>query len=106
MKYRVLFYRDEVNPVLRVSYMWYTLAGLSVTICIGAIVSRINRARGVPFVPPSPALLAPQLRRLYKEPPHPSEELFIRAYGPNKVSFLNHELFTNVKHLNFYINCI
>ncbi|CAB3239791.1 unnamed protein product [Arctia plantaginis] len=90
-------YRDEVNPVLRVSYMWYTLAGMLVTICIGAIVSRINRARGVPFVPPSPTLLAPQLRRLYKEPPHPSEELFIRAYGPNKEACELKPITTNVK---------
>ncbi|XP_026759165.3 sodium-coupled monocarboxylate transporter 1-like isoform X1 [Galleria mellonella] len=75
---------EEVNPMLHVSYMWYTLAGALVTICIGMVVSQINRARGKPYVPPAPKLLAPQLRRLYREPPHPTEELYIRAYGNNK----------------------
>ncbi|XP_026319587.1 sodium-coupled monocarboxylate transporter 1-like [Hyposmocoma kahamanoa] len=75
---------DEVNPILRVSYMWYTLAGALVTLCVGAAVSRINRVRGKAHVPPAPRLLAPQLRRFYKEPPHPSDEPYIRAYGNNK----------------------
>lgn len=65
--------------------MWYTLAGAILTICIGAVVSRIGRARGKPHLPPAPKLLAPQLRRLYKEPPHPTDEPYIRAYGNNKV---------------------
>ncbi|CAG9796753.1 unnamed protein product [Diatraea saccharalis] len=76
---------DEVNPLLRVSYMWYTLAGAVVTICVGAAVSRVNRVRGVAYVPPASSLLAPQLRKLYKEPPHPTDEPYIRAYGHNKV---------------------
>lgn len=83
---------EEVNPVLRVSYMWYTLAGMLVSMCVGAIVSRINRTRGVPYVPPAPMLLAPQLRSLYKEPPHPSDEPYIRAYGQNKVGFTKDRL--------------
>ncbi|XP_047985450.1 sodium-coupled monocarboxylate transporter 1-like isoform X2 [Leguminivora glycinivorella] len=75
---------DEVNPILRVSYMWYTLAGLLVTVAVGASVSRVNRACGAAYVPPAPKLLAPQLRRLYKDPPHPSEEPYIKAFGNNK----------------------
>ncbi|XP_063548815.1 sodium-coupled monocarboxylate transporter 1-like [Cydia strobilella] len=75
---------DEVNPILRVSYMWYTLAGMLVTIAVGASVSRVNRACGAAYVPPAPKLLAPQLRRLYKDPPHPSEEPYIKAFGNNK----------------------
>lgn len=75
--------------------MWYTLAGAVVTMCVGAAVSRVNRVRGKAYVPPAPKLLAPQLRRLYREPPHPAEEPFIRAYGHNKVSInmltLRHE---------------
>lgn len=75
---------EAANPILRVSYMWYTLAGALVTMCVGAAVSRLNRARGKTHLPPSPKLLAPQLRRLYKEPPHPTDEPYIRAYGQNK----------------------
>ncbi|XP_073957494.1 sodium-coupled monocarboxylate transporter 1-like [Choristoneura fumiferana] len=75
---------EEVNPILRVSYMWYTLAGMLVTIGVGAIISRVNRARGITHITPAPRLLAPQLRKLYKEPPHPSEEPYIRAFGNNK----------------------
>lgn len=66
--------------------MWYTLAGMLVTIGVGAIVSRVNRARGITHIAPAPRLLAPQLRKMYKEPPHPSEEPYIRAFGNNKVS--------------------
>ncbi|CAH0405503.1 unnamed protein product [Chilo suppressalis] len=77
---------EAANPVIRVSYMWYTLAGALVTICIGAAVSRVNRVRGAAHVPPAPNLLAPQLRRLYKDPPHPADEPYIRAYGNNKES--------------------
>ncbi|KAI5639758.1 sodium:solute symporter family domain-containing protein [Phthorimaea operculella] len=75
---------EDVNPILRVSYMWYTLAGAVVTICVGATVSRINRARGKAHISPAPRLLAPQLRRFCKEPPHPTDEPYIRAYGINK----------------------
>ncbi|XP_030022475.2 sodium-coupled monocarboxylate transporter 1 [Manduca sexta] len=75
---------EDVNPMLQVSYMWYTLSGAVVTMCVGAAVSRVNRARGKPHLPPAPNLLAPQLRRLYKEPPHPTDEPYIRAYGNNK----------------------
>ncbi|KAL4716596.1 hypothetical protein ACJJTC_010260 [Scirpophaga incertulas] len=77
---------EAVNPVLRVSYMWYTLVGAIVTMCVGAAVSRVNRVRGKPHLPPSPQLLAPQLRGLYKEPPHPTDEPYIRAYGHNNES--------------------
>ncbi|KAH9631487.1 hypothetical protein HF086_004648 [Spodoptera exigua] len=84
-------FSEEVNPVLRVSYMWYTLAGMMVSICVGAIVSRINRARGTPHLPPAPCLLAPQLRRLYKEPPHPTDDPFISAYGQNKYLELRYD---------------
>nr|XP_049691920.1 sodium-coupled monocarboxylate transporter 1 [Helicoverpa armigera] len=77
-------FSEDVNPVLRVSYMWYTLAGMAVTMCVGAVVSRINRARGTPHLPPAPSLLAPQLRKLFKEPPHPTDEPYISAYGQNK----------------------
>ncbi|KAG6447357.1 hypothetical protein O3G_MSEX004903 [Manduca sexta] len=75
---------EDVNPMLQVSYMWYTLSGAVVTMFVGAAVSRVNRARGKPHLPPAPNLLAPQLRRLYKEPPHPTDEPYIRAYGNNK----------------------
>ncbi|XP_048489176.1 sodium-coupled monocarboxylate transporter 1 isoform X2 [Plutella xylostella] len=64
---------EEVNPILRVSYMWFTLAGMATTMCVGAAVSRVARARGVAHVPPAPRLLAPQLRR-GKEPPHPQDD--------------------------------
>lgn len=66
--------------------MWYTLAGALVTICVGAAVSRVNRVRGKPHIPPAPKLLAPQLRRFCKEPPHPTEEPYINAFGQNKVN--------------------
>lgn len=65
--------------------MWFTLAGAVITICVGVAVSRINRVRGKAHVPPSPKLLAPQLRGMYREPHHPTDEAYIRAYGNNKV---------------------
>ncbi|KAJ0182670.1 hypothetical protein K1T71_002039 [Dendrolimus kikuchii] len=77
--------REEVNPLLRVSYMWYTLAGAVMAISVGNIVSQVNRVRGIPHLSPAPGLLAPQLRWMFKEPPHPTDEPFIRAYGNNKV---------------------
>ncbi|XP_028155851.1 sodium-coupled monocarboxylate transporter 1-like [Ostrinia nubilalis] len=91
---------DDVNPLLRVSYMWYTLAGAVVTICVGAAVSRLNRVRGKAYVPPAPKLLAPQLRRLYREPPHPSEEPYIRAYGQNKEACQVNATSINMKPIN------
>lgn len=72
---------EEANPLLRVSYMWYTLAGAIVAISVGNIAAQVNRVRGIPHLTPAPKLLAPPLRRLFKEPPHPSDERFIRAYG-------------------------
>ncbi|XP_059048017.1 sodium-coupled monocarboxylate transporter 1-like isoform X1 [Achroia grisella] len=93
---------EDVNPVLRVSYMWYTLAGAVVTMSMGIVVSQINRARGKAYVPPAPKLLAPQLRWLYREPPHPTDELYIRAYEHNKEpSQMNHESTSiNMKPMN------
>ncbi|XP_028032685.1 sodium-coupled monocarboxylate transporter 1-like [Bombyx mandarina] len=88
---------EQVNPVLRVSYMWYTLAGAVVTMCVGAAVSRVNRARGKPHLPPAPNLLAPQIRRLHKEPPHPTEEPFIQAYGNSKETCLINTTSINMK---------
>lgn len=64
--------------------MWYTLAGAIVAISVGNIVSQVNRVRGIPHLSPALDLLAPQLRKMFKEPPHPTDEPFIRAYG-NKV---------------------
>ncbi|CAH2050162.1 unnamed protein product, partial [Iphiclides podalirius] len=74
----------EVSPVLHVSYMWYTLAGSVIAVCVGLIVSQINRMRGKVHVLPAPKLLAPQLRRLYKEPPNPGDDSYISAYGDKK----------------------
>ncbi|XP_053611489.1 sodium-coupled monocarboxylate transporter 1-like [Plodia interpunctella] len=91
---------SDVNPMLRVSYMWYTLAGALVTICVGAIVSRVNRARGKAHVPSAPKLLAPQLRRLYREPPHPTDETYIRAYGNNKEACQTNSTSINMKPIN------
>lgn len=78
--------------------MWYTLAGALVTLCVGAAVSRINRVRGKAHVPPAPRLLAPQLRRFYKEPPHPADEPYIRAYGNNKVGNAKAWFFLNTSY--------
>ncbi|CAG4979600.1 unnamed protein product [Parnassius apollo] len=74
----------KVNPVLHVSYMWYTLSGAVVAMCIGLIVSQVNRMRGKVHVLPSPKLLAPLLRGLYREPPHPSDEPYISAFDSKK----------------------
>ncbi|CAK1601787.1 unnamed protein product [Parnassius mnemosyne] len=74
----------EVNPVLHVSYMWYTLSGAVVAMCIGLIVSQVNRILGKVHVLPAPKLLAPLLRGLYGEPPHPSDEPYINAYDSKK----------------------
>ncbi|XP_045779022.1 sodium-coupled monocarboxylate transporter 1-like isoform X2 [Maniola jurtina] len=71
----------ELHPVLHVSYMWYTFAGALMTMFVGVLVSKVNRWCGKAYVPPAPKLLAPQMRRLYREPPHPRDEPFIRAYG-------------------------
>lgn len=65
--------------------MWYTITGAIIAIGVGNIVSQVNRVRGVPHLYPAPGLLAPQLRRMFKEPPHPADEPFIKAYGNNKV---------------------
>lgn len=78
--------RPEVSPILHVSYMWYTFVGAALTIVVGVAVSQINRWRGRAYVPPAPKLLAPMIRKLYREPPHPADEPFIRAYGCTKVS--------------------
>nr|XP_026496581.1 sodium-coupled monocarboxylate transporter 1-like [Vanessa tameamea] len=75
---------QEVSPILHVSYMWYTLVGAVMTIIVGVTVSKINRWRGQAYVPPAPKLLAPIIRRLYRDPPHPTDERFIRAYGCDK----------------------
>ncbi|XP_045447639.1 sodium-coupled monocarboxylate transporter 1-like [Melitaea cinxia] len=74
----------EVSPILHVSYMWYTFVGAALTIIVGVTVSQINRCRGRAYVPPAPKLLAPVIRKLYREPPHPADEPFIRAYGCTK----------------------
>ncbi|CAK1544560.1 unnamed protein product [Leptosia nina] len=71
----------EVSPVLHVSYMWYTLTGCLITMSVGMLVSGVNRASGKAYVPPAPKLLAPQIRSLFRDPPHPSEDPFINAYG-------------------------
>ncbi|GBP13177.1 Sodium-coupled monocarboxylate transporter 1 [Eumeta japonica] len=60
---------QAVNPLLRVSYMWYTLAGAAVAICVGAAVSGARRMRkGDAYVPPPPALLAPIASSLSRAP--------------------------------------
>ena len=66
--------------------MWYTLAGALLTVVVGVVASRARAAAGVAHVPPAPRLLAPCVRRMCREPPHPTDEPFIRAYG-NKVSY-------------------
>lgn len=73
-------YRSDINPILQVSYMWYTLAGTIITMFVGMAVSKLNRLRGKVYVPPPTKLLAPQIRGLYREPPHPTDETYIRAY--------------------------
>lgn len=55
--------------------------------CVGLLVTGVNKARGKAYVPPAPKLLAPQIRRLFREPPHPKEEAFINAYD-NKVNIV------------------
>ncbi|KAG7310878.1 hypothetical protein JYU34_003709 [Plutella xylostella] len=90
---------EEVNPILRVSYMWFTLAGMATTMCVGAAVSRVARARGVAHVPPAPRLLAPQLRR-GKEPPHPQDDKYISAYGNSKDAPLNNATSLSMKPIN------
>ncbi|CAH0724684.1 unnamed protein product, partial [Brenthis ino] len=70
-----------VHPILHVSYMWYTLVGMLVTILVGVFVSWVRRLMGATHVPPAPKLLTPFVRRMYKEPPHPTDEPFIRAYN-------------------------
>ncbi|XP_047510069.1 sodium-coupled monocarboxylate transporter 1-like [Pieris napi] len=74
----------QVNPVLHVSYMWYTLAGCLITMCVGMAVAGVNKALGKAYVPPAPKLLAPQIRGFFRDPPHPKEEPFINAYDSQK----------------------
>ncbi|XP_014362911.2 sodium-coupled monocarboxylate transporter 1 [Papilio machaon] len=90
----------QVSPVLHVSYMWYTLAGALVAICVGLAVSQVNRWRGKVHVLPSPNLLAPQLRGLYKDPPHPGDDSYIRAYDSKKVERNKNSISINMKPIN------
>ncbi|XP_032528970.2 sodium-coupled monocarboxylate transporter 1-like isoform X1 [Danaus plexippus] len=78
--------RPEVNALLHVSYMWYTLAGSLTTIFVGVIASKINSLLGKVYIPPTPKLLAPQIRRFLNNPPQPADELYIRAFEYNKDS--------------------
>ncbi|XP_072945603.1 sodium-coupled monocarboxylate transporter 1-like [Epargyreus clarus] len=89
-----------LNPILHVSYMWYTLAGAAITIIIGMIVSRVNHSCGKAYVPPAPKLLAPQIRRLYREPPHPTDEPYISAYGFNKEDQQGNSVAISMKPIN------
>lgn len=85
--------KDQVNPLLKISYMWFTTVGMLVTILVGAAVSKINQARGKTHIMPAPRLLAPQIRRFCKEPPHPNDDAFISAFSNNKVcNCLNEKL--------------
>lgn len=77
--------------------MWYTLAGSLTTIFVGVIASKINSLLGKVYIPPTPKLLAPQIRRFLNNPPQPADELYIRAFEYNKVEINN-----NFKSL-FYI---
>ncbi|XP_038208184.1 sodium-coupled monocarboxylate transporter 1-like isoform X1 [Zerene cesonia] len=76
--------RVEVSPILHVSYMWYTLSGCVITMCIGMSIAGVSKALGKAYVPPAPKLLAPQIRKLFRDPPHPKEEPFICAYKCHK----------------------
>lgn len=67
--------------------MWYTLAGALITIVVGLVTSKACRMAGAAHVPPAPKLLAPFIRQMCMEPPHPSDEPFIRAYD-DKVSII------------------
>ncbi|CAG9581219.1 unnamed protein product [Danaus chrysippus] len=98
--------RPEVNALLHVSYMWYTLAGSLTTIFVGVIASKINSLLGKVYIPPTPKLLAPQVRRFLSNPPQPADELYIRAFECNKVERINIFLSLFYKVINYIVKHI